>query len=446
MSSEAEQPLLIDEAGSMPDVDHHAGPGDPPGSDDAGELTAAAIRLLSERSETVLNSIAGGVYCLDTEGRTIFVNEAGARIFGYSPREMLGRSQHELVHHHYADGSEFPLAECPIFASVTEGITQHVGSDVFWHKDGKPVPVDYTSIPLKDGRRTVGAVVTIRDISAEHRAEKQQALLDRERTAREEVERSRAALEASEERLRLAMSAGQMASWEWDLATGQVLWSPEEEALHGLEPGTFDGTTEGYASRIHPDDRDIAFRAMHDALAARAETYSVVYRVVWPDGGIRWLESHGRFVHATAENPTRLVCVSRDVTHRKRKEAESAAAQHQLESVLEAAPSAISVTEGPDHVLRWANRVSRELMGRRAVIGMPAREIFPELVEQGFLEIIDDVYETGESFSADNVEVLWDPAGSGEVRAGRFNIVYQALRGADGGITGVMTHAVACGG
>ena len=323
MSSEAEQqsPLLIDEAASTSDVDPHAEPGQP---DDAAGLTAAAIRLLSERSETVLNSIAGGVYCLDTEGRTIFVNEAGARIFGYSPREMLGRSQHELVHHHYADGSAFPVAECPIFASVTDGITQHVGSDVFWHKDGRPVPVDYTSIPLKDGRRTVGAVVTIRDISAEHRAEKQQALLDRERTAREELERSRAALEASE--------------------------------------------------------------------------------------------------------------------------AESAAVQHQLESILEAAPWAISVTEGPDHVLRWANRVSRELMGSRAVIGLPAREIFPELVEQGFLEIIDTVYQTGESFSADNVEVLWDPAGSGEVRPGRFNIAYQALRGRDGGITGVTTHAIACGG
>lgn len=417
---------------------------DPSGSE-ALELTAAAMRLLSERSETVLNAVAGGVYFLDTDGLTIFVNDAGARMFGYSPREMLGRSQHELVHHHYADGSEFPVAECPIFSSVTDGITQHVGGDIFWRKDGTPVPVDYTSIPIKEGRRIVGAVVTIRDVSAEHRAEKQQELLDRERTARAEAERSRAALEASEERLRLAMSAGKMASWEWDIAGDRVHWSPEEEALYGLEPGSFEGTTEGYIARVHPEDREDVSRALQQALAERAATHEVVHRVVWPGGEVRWLESAGRFIHDAEGNPVRLVGISMDVTHRMREEAEFEAVQHQLESILELAPSAISVTEGPDHVMKWANRMARELVGDRIVIGKPAREIFPELAEQGFLEIVDRVYETGESFSADDVEVMWDPTGSGEMRVGRFNVVYQALRSADGRITGVMSHSVLVG-
>lgn len=408
-------------------------------------LTTTAAKLLRERAETILDSVAGGIFCLDHQGRTIYVNEAGARMFGFSPREMVGKSQHDLIHHHYGNGSEFPVDECPIYASVSEGITQRVGGDVFWHKDGRQVPVDYTSIPLKEGRRVMGAVVTFRDVSIEQRAEKQQELLDRERAARAEAERARAALETSEERLRLALSAGRMASWEWDIANDVVHWSPEQEALYGLEPGTFEGTTEGYVSRIHPDDRAAASQSLQEALARHADDHVVTHRVVWPAGDIHWIESYGRFVYGEDGQPLRLVGVSRDVTRRMSAQAEAGQLQRLLESAFEASPSAISVTEGANHVLRWANGLARQLLGDRAVVGKPLREIVPELAEQGFLEIIDNVYHTGETFTADAVEVAWDPTGTGELRHGRFNIVYQPVRNSRDEITGVMSHSVPCG-
>lgn len=415
------------------------------GPDEVRDISAAAARLLRERAEVVLDSVAEGIYCLDEQGRTIFVNEAGARMFGYSPREMLGRSQHELVHHHYGDGSEFPIEECPIYFSVREGITQHVGGDVFWRKDGTAVPVDYTSIPLKEGRRVVGAVVTFRDVTAEQRAEKQQELLDRERLAREEAERARADLAASEERLRLAMSAGRMASWEWDVAGDTVHWSAEEEALYGLEPGTFEGTVEGYIGRIHPDDRASAAAAFRQAVEQRAETHTVVHRVVLPTGEVRWLESYGKFVYAEDGTPLRLVGVSIDVTQRMAAQAHAGQVLHLLESVFESSPSAISVLEGPDHVLTWANKVARERVGARLEFGKPVREIVPEAEATGLLEVIDQVYRTGESFSADDVTVRWDPTGTGEMREDHFTVHYQALRGPDGSITGVMSHSVSRG-
>lgn len=102
---------------SMPTMPSNA----PLATTDADQLEAEAARLIRDRAETVLNAVAEGVFLLDAAGRTVFVNEAGARMFGYSAREMLGRSQHEMVHHHYADGTDFPLEECPIYASVTDG-------------------------------------------------------------------------------------------------------------------------------------------------------------------------------------------------------------------------------------------------------------------------------------------------------------------------------------
>ena len=60
--------------------------------------------------------------------------------------------------------------------------------------------------------------------------------------------------------LDLALEAGQMGAWEWDIDTGAVHWSPQEERLYGLAEGTFDGTVDSYRNRVHPDDREASWR------------------------------------------------------------------------------------------------------------------------------------------------------------------------------------------
>lgn len=287
---------------------------------EAEAIAAEAVRLLAERGPLVLNAVDEGIYCLDTAGRTTFVNEAATRMLGFTLREMIGKSQHELIHHHYADGSAFPKEACPIWGSVTDGIHQRVGSDVFWRKDGSPLPVDYTSVPIKEGRKVVAVVVTFRDISAEQEARHQVERLAAERAAREEAERGRAAIEASEQRFRLALDAGQMATWEWDIAGGRVYWSPQEERMYGMPEGSFSGTLEEYEARIHPEDRAMAMRTAHEALARRAQTHHVLHRIIRPDGELRWLDSHGRFIYAADGTPLRLTGVSSDVTERQKDE------------------------------------------------------------------------------------------------------------------------------
>lgn len=289
-------------------------------SQEAEAIAAEAVRLIAERAPLVLNAVDEGIYCLDTAGRTTFVNEAATRMLGFTLREMIGKSQHELIHHHYADGSVFPREGCPIWGSVTDGIYQRVGGDVFWRKDGSPLPVDYTSAPIKEGRKVVAVVVTFRDVSAEQEARRQVERLAAERAAREEAERGRAIIEASEQRLRLALDAGQMATWEWDIAGGRVYWSPQEENLYGIPEGSFSGTLEEYEARIHPEDRAMAMRTAREALARHAETHHVLHRVIRPDGELRWLDSHGRFIYSEDGTPLRLTGVSADVTARQEDE------------------------------------------------------------------------------------------------------------------------------
>jgi tRNA-Thr(GGU) m(6)t(6)A37 methyltransferase TsaA len=126
------------------------------------------IGLVRERSDAVLNAVDDGVYVLDGQGHTIFANAAAVRLLGYTLREMLGRPQHALIHHTYADGSPFPVEECPIYQAAHDGVSQRVGGDVFWRKDGRKLPVDYTSTPIKEGRTVLGAVITFREAN-EHR-------------------------------------------------------------------------------------------------------------------------------------------------------------------------------------------------------------------------------------------------------------------------------------
>ena len=165
---------------------------------DVDVILERAVQLIRARSDAVLNAVDDGIYVLDHQGHTIFANEAAVRMLGFTLREMLGQPQHELIHYAYADRTPFPVEDCPIFHSVQDGIYQRVGGDVFWRKDGRPLPVDYTSTPLKEGRRVVGAVITFRDISEHQLAQAQAARFASERAAREE--RDRALAEAREVR------------------------------------------------------------------------------------------------------------------------------------------------------------------------------------------------------------------------------------------------------
>jgi PAS domain S-box-containing protein len=124
----------------------------------------------------------------------------------------------------------------------------------------------------------------------------------------------------SEERLQLALTSGSMGAWEWDVASGSVVWSPSLERIHGLEPGTFGGTFEDFLRDVHPDDRGEVVAKIEEALRTRKE-YGVVYRMLRPDGSVRWLEACGRVVVELGE-ARKLAGVCMDVTERRMAESQ----------------------------------------------------------------------------------------------------------------------------
>ena len=123
-----------------------------------------ALRDSEERSRMLLDSAAEAIYGVDLAGRCTFANPACARLLGYqSPERLLGREMHSLVHHHRADGTAYPQAECPVYRASRTGEPVHVADEMLWRADGTGFPAEYWSYPIRRDGTMVGAVVTFLD-------------------------------------------------------------------------------------------------------------------------------------------------------------------------------------------------------------------------------------------------------------------------------------------
>ena len=128
--------------------------------------------LLEQHHVQILDSVADGIYGVDTKGNSTFVNKAMEEITGWSGEEIIGLNQHEILHHTREDGSPHPANECPVYKTFTENKARFVEDDLFWRKDGSSFPVEYSSNPVQDEHgKTVGSVVVFRDISDKKKSE-----------------------------------------------------------------------------------------------------------------------------------------------------------------------------------------------------------------------------------------------------------------------------------
>jgi len=126
---------------------------------------ARVFQEFERKNQLLLEAAGEGIYGIDANGLTTFVNPAAERILGYRADELAGRNIHTLVHHSHANGDHYHMKECPIYAAFRDGTVQQVDDEVFWTKSGKPIEVEYTSTPVQEDGAIVGTVVVFRDVS-----------------------------------------------------------------------------------------------------------------------------------------------------------------------------------------------------------------------------------------------------------------------------------------
>jgi PAS domain S-box-containing protein len=123
-------------------------------------------------------------------------------------------------------------------------------------------------------------------------------------------------LRESEERLRLSMDSGKAVGWEWDLETGRDSWFGDLKNMFGIPSESFVGRAEDFYRYVHPDDRNQVSQAVANARNNHLP-YAEEFRVVWPDGTVRWIAATGRFYYSATGLPERMLGMALDITGRK---------------------------------------------------------------------------------------------------------------------------------
>jgi two-component system, cell cycle sensor histidine kinase and response regulator CckA len=271
--------------------------GEPARRDESAPVERRA-RAEQQFADTLLDSLPGVVYVYDQQGLLLRWSRGVERVSGYSHDELRG------MHFLHMIPEERRRHMSDRFAEVLE---KGEATTESWlrAKDGRVTPFFFTGrrVVIDGNRCVVGMGI---DISEQREAEQ--------------------ALRASEERMRFVLQNAAVATWDVDHAAGAVRWSETLEAQWGMAPGSFRGTREELLERIHPDDRDSVLDTVEKARHEGGD-FSALFRVLRPDGAVRWLSSVGRVLLDALGQPARSVGISLDVTERRALEAQYQQAQ-----------------------------------------------------------------------------------------------------------------------
>jgi PAS domain S-box-containing protein len=121
----------------------------------------------------------------------------------------------------------------------------------------------------------------------------------------------------SQRRLELAVRAHGVGIFDWYVKTGRVVWTEQEQRLFGLDPGSFEGTIEGWSQRVHPEDLASTQALLQAAMARRESTVEFAFRILLPDGEVKEIEGVASILYDAAGDAERMIGVNNDVTARK---------------------------------------------------------------------------------------------------------------------------------
>ena len=188
-----------------------------------------------------------------------------------------------------------------------------------------------------------------------------------QRSARHRAETD---LALAHNRLRLAVEAGNCVVWEWDVKRGQDRRFGDLQTMFGIPSDTFSGKVEDFRRYVHPEDRELVWKAETDARQDR-QPYVAEFRVVRDDGAVRWVRARGNFTYANNGDAERMLGMAVDITERKQAEERLRKSEEKFAKAFRESPVALTLTSTKDHRYLDINETFERITGwrREEVIG-----------------------------------------------------------------------------
>jgi PAS domain S-box-containing protein len=238
------------------------------------------------------------------------------------------------------------------------------------------------------------------------------------------------------DQLRLAMESGKSVGWEWNLTSGRDSWFGDLRTMFGISSDTFTRKVGDFFHYVHPEDRKRVSDAVAEARQER-KPYVAEYRILWPDGTIRWIVARGKFEYARNGVPTRMVGIAVDITDLKRAEQAEQASEDRFKQFFDTLPEYCFVTSA-DGEIQVINPAACNALGysKEELIGKPMSVIYVPGALTRLIDLSEKWKNTG-TLHNEEIEVLTK---QGQKRAVLVNA--GSLKDAHGNLLYTMTVQV----
>ena len=323
----------------------------------------------------------------------------------------------------------------PLFDSLPE--TEKTVSDLLigvletgipYHGNELPVPInkfgklqnlyfDFLYHPLKEENGEIsGIIVTVTEVT--------------------EKVQSRKITEQNEERLNIVVEASELGTWELNVKTKEAIYSQKYLEIVGGYDTHIQLTHEQLIKHIHPDDMPVRNKALKSAFRKGYLQYEA--RMIWLDKSIHWMESKGKVFYDENNNPEKLIGTIRDTTLEKKNQQELEDSEKRFRNLVMYSPVPKAILKGRDMIIEMANAVLLKNIWRKNESDVQDKkilDIFPELKEQKYAHLLNEVYTTGKVHSESESLIFINGKNGGHEMYIDFE--YAPMREKDNSISGI---------
>src|SRR5262252_4602561 len=301
---------------------------------------AERIRI-ARQMQLLLDSTGQAVYGLDLDGNCTFINKATCEMIGYPCDEVLGRNMHELVHHHRADGSPYPVKECPVSQAVKSGKGCRTDEEILWRRDGVAIPVEYSSFPILEEGTVKGAVVTASDITERKRANE--------------------ALESSERLFRSIFENSQIGISYFKIDGRAVFTNHAFQEMLACTESEL-SQLQNWDDFIHPDERVSGAERYAKLVQGVHEKDEWEQRFVSRDGRMVLANARFSLIRDADGKPRYVASLTEDITEKKKADGKLRESEQLFRSIFEGTQIGIGVYK-IDTNEHFSNRALHEMLG-----------------------------------------------------------------------------------